>query len=436
MSAALAVARTAFAALVDDRVGIIERVDMLRPAPGAPEVFVAHAQPCDTRPLTGLAAANRGAAASADPQRAVVRACGESVERYCSAFFDLSALPLVPAHELAADGLPVIRTAALYPFAEHQYSEPGFPFEPTHGRAQRWVLARSADAHEDLAWVPASAVYVPYLFDRSAEPFTHMPISTGLAAGGSVADCVDKGILEILERDALMIRWHAWLAATGIAVDSCRGLDPLLDRTLAAGLVGHAAWHLSLITLDVEVPVVVAALIDPGDPPLTSVGVSAHQDPVRAVLLAAEEALLTRVLLLASSELAEGGLDVPATTLRGHMLAHAGSPRLRRMLSFLVDPPVEVAMSQVVDRFAPAAALTLPEHLGQVGARAWWVDVTTPDIAVCGLHVARTVIPGFQPLDNDHRHRYLGGRRLHAVPRAMGVDVDALVPNPHPHPFP
>jgi ribosomal protein S12 methylthiotransferase accessory factor len=67
------------------------------------------------------------------------------------------------------------------------------------------------------------------------------------------------------------------------------------------------------------------------------------------------------------------------------------------------------------------------------------VDLTTPDIDDVGFKVVRAVIPGLQPLDIDHRHRHLGGRRLAEVPWRMGlanapVGEDAF--NPHPHPFP
>ena len=43
--------------------------------------------------------------------------------------------------------------------------------------------------------IPASCVYVPYMFDSAVEPFTHVSISTGLAAGRDVDQCIAKGML-------------------------------------------------------------------------------------------------------------------------------------------------------------------------------------------------------------------------------------------------
>ena len=436
----LAPALGAFGGLVDEVFGVIRQVTLVRPAPGAPEAFVAHALPSSTLPLAGVEAANQGAAASMSAERAVVRACGESVERYCSAFFDRDTMPLVTAAELAARGeATVLPVETMYPFAAAQYDESGFPFDRPEGRPQRWV-----DVHDDTgrtAWAPAGCVYVPYLFDRDEEPFTHMPISTGLAAGPTFAYAVEKGILEILERDALMIRWHHVLAAPGIDVDSCRGVDPLLDASLEAaegtGDTGTARWHLNLITVDVPVPIMTAALIDEEGAPMTSMGVSAHPDPVRALLLAVEEALLTRILLGRASELTEEAKPVQARTLRAHMLAHARDPLLRRALDGLIAGEGVLTLNDVVRRFAPYRSRSLHDLLTDAGFTAWSRDITTDDIRGARLAVVRTLVPGLQPLDNDHRFRHLGGSRLAGAPAALGVRGRALHDlNPHPHPFP
>ena len=84
-----AVAR--FASLVDARTGLISRVDSIALTARDPQLHLVYAEPCDTTSMAGLAAANAGAAASPDPRRAFVRACGESIERYYGAFFDFGA---------------------------------------------------------------------------------------------------------------------------------------------------------------------------------------------------------------------------------------------------------------------------------------------------------------------------------------------------------
>jgi len=426
-----------FSALTDDRTGIIGRVDLIKLSESDPVAYVAHAAPCDTTPLVGLPASNLGAAASASAERAVLRACGESVERYCSAFFDIGSLLEASDAELEASGRMYIPTERLYPFAAWQYEQPGFPFQSTAGRTVRWIEGTSAISGEQ-ALIPASCVYVPYLFDHTVEPFTHMPISTGLAAGRDVDMCIAKGMLEILERDALMIVWHCELEMPRLDPESCLGRSPLIDDLLAAGLQGSAGWFLNVLTLDVDVTIISAALIDPGSPPLTSFGISADPDPDRALLLALEEAILTRILVNRMEEAREERECDPATvqTLHDHLVAHATSSRLRERLGFLTGAP-EISFGELLARAEAGRARSMEERVAAAGLDAFWVDVTTEDVAEFGFHVIRTVMPGLQALDNDHRYPYVGGSRRVTVPRALGLGTptEATV-NPDPHPFP
>jgi ribosomal protein S12 methylthiotransferase accessory factor len=422
-----------FSALTDSRTGIIRAVDLIRLSEWDPVAYVAKAEPCDTVPIIGMPAANLGVAASASAERAIVRACGESVERYCSAFFDTESLLQATDAELEASGRSYIPTEQFYPFAAWQYEQPGFPFESTDGRTVRWIEGRSAISGE-TALIPASCVYVPYLFEADVEPWTHMPISTGLAAGRDLDQCIAKGILEILERDALMIVWHGELEMPRLSLESCLGRSPLIDDLLAAGMRDKADWFINVLTLDVDVTITSAALIDAGSPPLTSFGISADPDPERALMLALEEAMLTRILVNRLDEAREEREWDPATvrTLHDHLLAHATSPRLRERLGFLTGAP-EIAF----DELDAGGTRSVVERIAAAGLDAFSVDVTTEDVAEFGFHVIRTVMPGMQPLDSDHRYPYIGGSRRVSVPRALGLGTptEATV-NPDPHPFP
>lgn len=429
----LAESLAAFAPLVDPKTGIIRGVDLMKLGPSDPPVFLAHAAPCDTAPLTGMRAANRGAACSVSVERAIVRACGESVERYCSAIYDPRELRLAPAAALARAGERLVRVDDLYPFGDETRAVPGFPYGQVHEDTPiRWARGRSLLTDEPV-WIPASCVYVPYLFDRAVEPWSHMPISTGLAAGRSVQGCITKGIHEIIERDALMIGWLARLVAPRIDPATCRGRAADVDRLLDGAAVTGARWHLSLLTLDLDVPVIGAALIDPGDPPLTSFGIAADDDPVHALRLALEEAALTRTLVNRSPEILDnpGQVHTNYDTLRGHLLAHATSAELRERLRFMTDEGDLLPFDALFRERPP-----LTDRLAARGLEPIWIDVTTEDVRDCGFHVVRTVIPTMQPLDNDHRFRYLGGRRLREVAARYGRDLDRTGTNPDPHPFP
>jgi ribosomal protein S12 methylthiotransferase accessory factor len=68
------------------------------------------------------------------------------------------------------------------------------------------------------------------------------------------------------------------------------------------------------------------------------------------------------------------------------------------------------------------------------------VDLTTEDVEQLGFSVVRVLVPGLQPIEGCHKHRFLGGSRLVEVPRRLGyVDrrprsLEELNPFPHPYP--
>jgi ribosomal protein S12 methylthiotransferase accessory factor len=74
--------------------------------------------------------------------------------------------------------------------------------------------------------------------------------------------------------------------------------------------------------------------------------------------------------------------------------------------------------------------------LNKVGAEAYLVDVTTPDIASVGFRVVRTLATELVPIYFGYGQEPLGTRRLFEVPERLGYGSrhtpDDLNPCPHP----
>lgn len=422
---------------VDPKVGIVRSARFAKLMQSEPRTFLCYAYPASIFPLAGIEGSNQGGACAVSAERAFLRACGEAIERYCSSFTAEEQIIVYSEEELRQIALPYYSARRFYPFADKQYTAT-FPFDrPDERRDVRWVYARNFETSGTVL-VPASCVFVPYRFDKRVEAFSHLPISTGLACGPSLSFAIQKGILEILERDALMISWHRRLPCARINPASCLGKSQDIDILLGAAGPEDAEWHLNLLTLDVDVPIVSAALINPRELPKTSFGVAADLDPEMAILRAMEEALLSRFLLNRANlgDVSSETVLLPRT-LRQHMVAHAVSPRLRESLLVLIDAPVEVTYSELASRWnCHDRKGKLSDRLMRCNLRALYLDITTPDVRDIGLSVVRVLIPEAQPLDNDHLYPYLGGKRLTLVPTAMGFGDRSDIWNPDPHPFP
>lgn len=412
---------------IDEKTGIVSRIDVLRNTALDPDLFCAVAQDAKLAPIIGYGFDNRGAAAALTLTRAAVRAAGECIERYCSAFYEPAELYESTISDLESSSKQFLATQSFYSFDIEQYKRADFPFKSLSAQSKiKWVNAHDFHSGEDVL-VPASCVYLPYLFQ--GEPITHAPISTGLAAGTSISDCIEKGLAEIIERDTLMINWKTQRKVPSIQIETVLGRSEEIDRLMLSTSRLPGRWFLHLLTLDIEVPVMSATFMNHSGPPLTSFGISANRDVMTALRGALEEALLSRFLLNRSPEVVNDNdsSTLAFRTLREHLFGHATSQSLKRSFFKIFDPVPTMPFDAVCSRFHTTQ--TAVEATRRAGLRVLYRDVTSSDVASLGINSVRVLVPTSEPLDPDHQSQHLGGSRLRRA-------ANGKVLNPDPHPFP
>lgn len=417
---------------VDEKTGIVRRVDILRNATRDPRVHCVVAHPADLTPILGYTFENRGGACALTKARAATRAIGECIERYSSAFYDLGALRRNSIEELDGAGERFYPTSAFYSFSPQQRRvDKLFPYVELDSVSPiNWVTA--TNYHErTTVLVPASCVFMPYLFHD--EPITHAPISTGLAAGQSREQCIEKGAAEIVERDALMIGWKCQETFSGIEVDSAMTADSEVEALLLSTSHLSGRWFIHLLTRDIEVPVISAAFVEQDGLPLTAFGIAANQDATRALRGAIEEALLSRFLLNRSPEVinASDNQSRSYRTLRDHLFGHALSSTLKEAFFRIFQMGPTLQFDEVRERFGGGSkGQTVVNAIKSAGLDVLYADVTSRDVEALGVYSMRVLVPHAEPLDADHEAQHLGGKRLLATYRRQGSF------NPFPHPFP
>lgn len=427
--------------LVSDRTGIISSVRFHETAADDPEMYIARADLADASVFVGSTVRSGGSGASVDPDRARIKAVGEAIERYCSAIHDPERLVHATWNDLGDQAAPPEDFAL---FSERQYAVPGFPFARfTRETPINWVRGYSL-VHRAPRYVPAAYTYLAYEHAEHGEPRFNRPISTGCAAGPTLAAAATKAILESIERDAFMITWQHRLAPRQVNLE--RVADPLVIRLLDAFGGLPVTLRAVDISVDIGLPVVLVVVASTsGMPPLRLVAMGTDPDPARALALALEEACLSfwTVRRMIAHSRTPPVTDVEdINELHDRAEAYALLPGLQRALAFLEQPAGSLDVADDGDAEENGMSGRLRRVVDEVASRGLdviAVDLTTPDIDDAGFKVVRAVIPGMQPLDIDHRYRHLGGRRLAEVPWRMGlaaapVGEDAF--NPDPHPFP
>ena len=365
------------------------------------------------------------AGSSIDPNEALQRALGETIERYAG----LSQLDEQLLRELSADLIPVLHSL---PKCDVSEACPQSLKKRVYSVPLTCYPSRELISNE-IVYVPAA--YVGLSFEPTpAEPIVTFPISTGLAFNPDITIAKWRGICEIVERDAMMLMWWCRLPRPKIV---CTGplpeqLASRIDRLEAADIDAR----LYDISSDIRLPTVFCVLVSP-HMPFTVVGAACHEDPCAACCKALDEAVSGRV----ATRMERWNAEVESykefdwvRRLEHHAALYAGWRSSPAFDYLSASPPITFdafSTQQWVPR--PRNTEELAETaigLREFGLSILWTEITTPEAAQFG-HVVKVVIPELVPLSPDHRIRWLATPRLRRKSQQVGVSEY----NPFPHPF-
>lgn len=427
--------------LFDPVVGVIGGLEEVPREAGGPDFFHYLARSCDTAAFQRYRAFSFAGGASTTREGAIAKSIGEAVERYCAAFYDADALPLVAS---AKATFPCVAPAEFALYGEAQYRSPGFPWVPFTDRTPvRWTPAvdqvSGATVH-----VPACRVFIPYYFVAgTGDSPIDQPISTGLACHGTWADAALGAVCEVIERDAALIAWQAMMSPPQVRIETLSDANYDLVRRFEA--VGDEVALLD-ITLDHGVPTFLSVLRSrrAGAPALVCAPATAL-DPEIAVRKSLEELAHTRrycqwVITNAPRLEPDPPEYLAVHDQRSHLNFYVDRANAHHA-DFLFTGSTRREFSDLANHATGDAAIDLArvvERIAGVGHRVLLAELTTPEIAALGLAVVRAVIPGFHSLHMGFSLRAQGGQRLWTTPQRLGhrgVTV-AGGDNPAPHPYP
>lgn len=390
-----------------------------------------------TRRTLGSASVDYGGGAHADDLQARAAALGEAIERYSAAYVPYDRLVLTTAEELGPAAVDPGRFALFHP---RQLAEPHFPFEPFTASTRLHFAAGFSLTDGSPACLPAQLVYLGTLPPDGAR--IGYPTSNGLACGPTLEEAVLGGLLELVERDAVMISWTGAVSLPHLDWRDDQQLLTLERRYFSPSGLRYSVLDGSAF---LDVPVAIAVLHGtPGERAALALGGGCAPTIGSAWSKALAEAFSVR-RWLSTKAAQDPPPPVPdrrhICSFDEHMLFYADDANARS--AAFLDASHRRSPTRAAPRLAeggPRAVLDdLVARLACHGVSAYAVDVTAPDVATLGLYVARVIAPELCPLDVVHAARYLGGRRLYEAARDAGLAPAALRfedVNPHPHPFP
>jgi ribosomal protein S12 methylthiotransferase accessory factor YcaO len=229
------------------------------------------------------------------------------------------------------------------------------------GEVQYTGAIRISDGSPIL--VPASFVFLPYLYERD-EPRRDIQTSSGLAAGRSLGEAVERGLLELIERDAV--------------TRACRGEVPVM--AIKSSVVD--VDDMQLISVSTLYPAyVVVALINGLEATVSAIGFAARREMSAAVLAAALEAVAAGELTTSPSRQVQTGEGTDPARRYGALNWASLADR-----SATIEP-ISADSFHIFER----------QNLLESVPDACFVDLTTADVASLGVRAARVLAPNMLP---------------------------------------
>jgi ribosomal protein S12 methylthiotransferase accessory factor YcaO len=292
------------------------------------------------------------------PGQALASACMELLERHCAAPRRHDAVRQVPYTRVAGEAVDPRRFVLAAKMA----------YDPT--AKIDWVWGYSLTRAVPVL-VPANLVFYPYAPRRGSQVIAGTD-SNGLGAGNNMEEAVLHGLLEVIERDAVMISEYNRLPAPGIPPrglpDACR---PVLDLLEKAGY----RWSFKAVPTDWPFPVVAAFIAREKDPRDRSVAFGSHLGRAQAL----ERALTEAIQVLPPSANHAGWLR------SGSSERYARRASKKKAFARLADHPTD-DIKTGIERCVAV--------LRDAGSEVIVVDLSLPDIPFPAVRVLAT---GLQP---------------------------------------
>lgn len=371
-------------------------------------------------------------------EKALMKALGEAMERFCLASFNENKFRFASYADLKKDGC-VLNPAEVVSFSANQQKILPKKYLFNENSRFKWVKGYSLSALRPV-WIPAQLVFVPY--EPKEEPEIRRPISTGAACWTSLAGAIYRGICEIIERDGYMITYLNKLKRAWIKITNTQ--NPALKEISRAFRRYKLELYLIETTTDIPIPSFMAIIIDrTGVGPAVIVGLRASLHPEEAVVGAIEEAQHIRNWI-------RGKMTKNSYTriVQKKNITKAGERSILwskidkiAKLNFLLKTPNFKNLSEISNCSSANSVDNLKTALSffnNANLEVLYVDITQPEIEAIGFKVAKVIIPKMHPLYIQEPPAYRGGERLYRVPKILGFskkETQEEVLNDFPHPF-
>ena len=336
----------------------------------------------------------------------------EALERYCMSYIPEEEIIKAKKKELKKDHI----FNDFFIYSKEQYKSLSIFLDPNKEEIE-WTKIYSINNKKVFKYWPASLIYLPFDLNKPVAETT----STGMAAGFTLKECIQSGLLELIERDALMINFMQRLNPPEIDIKTIGGYNKKLIQKI------KNEYHIKIYKLysDIEVPIYLSIIYKNENKNIHyGIGACANLDSDYAINKSLKECLFTYFYSLNIMNVRQDNPN-KIKTLYEHFLYYQGSNFSNLLFN---SPKINYKKETVTFN-------SLIDKLQQNNINVYYKELTTDDIKTTGIKVVKVIAPSLIDLNKSHLYPRLGATRFFSVPRKLRLNYKEKLTD-MPHPFP
>lgn len=349
-------------------------------------------------------------------RKALLSCIGEAVERYCVSYFDEKTAIFTKYNKLDKS----LRPQTFDMYSDEQY----FKLKDTFANPRKdeiyWSKLLGCFDRKDKIFWPSSLIYMPY---EKGKPVAEVT-STGVAAHSDINEAVLGGIMEVLERDSLMISFLNKLPVRELDMSSVKKQIKLIAK-----IEKDYQIRIFEIQNEINLPVYFGTIWNklPNGSIHFGIGAATCLNTNDAIIKTLKECLFTHFYSKKLMPYRQPNAE-KINKLHEHYLYYQGN-NFKKIWNLI---PIKEVIQYNPKKFTLSA---LKKKLLSKKLIPYYIDVTTDDMKKLGLCVVRVVIPQAIDLSRTFNLQRLGARRLKEVPVSLGYKYNLNL-NEILHPFP
>lgn len=343
---------------------------------------------------------------------AMTSCLAEALERYCMSYIPKKEVVKKRKNELPEENV----FDDFHTYSKEQYKNLNMFLDPNVDEIE-WTKIYSIHNKKQYKYWPASLIYLPFDLNKPVAETT----STGMAAGFTLDECIQSGLLELIERDALMINFMQRLNPPEIDIETITGLNKKLIKKI------KDEYNIKIYKLysDIDIPIFLSIIYKKDRKKIHyGIGACASLDSDYAINKSLKECLFTYFYSLNIMDVHQNDPN-KIKTLYEHFLYYQGSN-----FEKLLFNSEKIKYKKEVVTFK-----NLMNSLKQNNINVYYKELTTDDIKSTSIKVVKVIVPSLIDLNKSHLYPRLGAERFFTVPKKLGLDYKETLTD-MPHPFP